>query len=64
MPFFSLFNCFLFLTQADDEEERQKNELHKLLASEQRTVLSRLYLDGNRPSFDNGVSLKAFTFFH
>ena len=64
MPFFSLFNCFLFLTQADDEEERQKNELHKLLASEQRTVLSQLYLDRNRPSFDNGVSLEAFTPFH
>ena len=64
MPFFSLFNCFLFLTQADDEEERQKNELHKLLASEQRTVLSQLYLDRNRPSFDNGVSLEAFTLFH
>ena len=62
--FFSLFNCFLFLTQADDEEERQKNELHKLLASEQRTVLSQLYLDRNRPSFDNGVSLEAFTLFH
>ena len=50
--------------QADDEEERQKNELHKLLASKQRTVLSQLYLDRNRPSFDNGVSLEAFTPFH
>ncbi|PFX23853.1 Ubiquitin carboxyl-terminal hydrolase 48 [Stylophora pistillata] len=45
--------------QADDEEERQKNELHKLLASEQRTAMSQLYLDRNRPSFDNCDSFVA-----
>lgn len=39
--------------QAEDEEERQKNETYKLLASEQRAAASQLYLDRNRPSFDN-----------
>ncbi|XP_020630467.1 ubiquitin carboxyl-terminal hydrolase 48-like [Orbicella faveolata] len=39
--------------QAEDEEERQKNETYKLLASEQRAAVSQLYLDRNRPSLDN-----------
>lgn len=52
-----------FSTQADDEEERQKNELHKLLASEQRSAISQLYLDRNRPSFDNGVSSNLYLSF-
>ncbi|KAJ7393218.1 Ubiquitin carboxyl-terminal hydrolase 48 [Desmophyllum pertusum] len=39
--------------QAEDEEERQKSEVYKLLASEQRAAVSHLYLDRNRPSFDN-----------
>ena len=43
-------------TQVEDEEERQKNETYKLLASEQRATASQLYLDRNRPSFDNDVS--------
>lgn len=47
----------LFLTtQAEDEEERQKNETYKLLASEQRASVSQLYLERNRPSLDNDVS--------
>ena len=45
----------LLTTQAEDEEERQKNETYKLLASEQRAAVSQLYLDRNRPSFDNDV---------
>lgn len=47
---------FLLTTQAEDEEERQKSETYKLLASEQRAAASQLYLDRNRPSFDNDVS--------
>ena len=47
---------FFLTTQAEDEEERQKNETYKLLASEQRAAVSQLYLDRNRPSFDNDVS--------
>ena len=47
---------FSLTTQAEDEEERQKNETYKLLASEQRATASQLYLDRNRPSFDNDVS--------
>lgn len=47
---------FFLTTQAEDEEERLKNETYKLLASEQRAAVSQLYLDRNRPSLDNDVS--------
>ena len=47
--------------QAEDEEERQKSEVYKLLASEQRAAVSHLYLDRNRPSFDNNVSKNFYT---
>ena len=47
-----------FLVQAEDEEERQKTEVHRLLASEQRSALTQLYSERQRPSMDNDVSNK------
>ncbi|CAH3038895.1 unnamed protein product, partial [Porites lobata] len=41
------------LCQAEDEEERQKTEVHRLLASEQRSALTQLYSERQRPSMDN-----------
>ncbi|KAK2556341.1 Ubiquitin carboxyl-terminal hydrolase 48 [Acropora cervicornis] len=37
------------LCQEEDEEERQKTELYRLLASEQKTAFNQLYSDRNRP---------------
>lgn len=53
-----ILKTFFLNSQAEDEEERQKNEFHKLLASEQRAAVSQLYLERNRPSFENDVSKK------
>ena len=53
-----ILKTFFLNSQAEDEEERQKNEFHKLLASEQRAAISQLYLERNRPSFENDVSKK------
>lgn len=44
------------MLQEEDEEERQKTELYRLLASEQKTAFNQLYSDRNRPQFDNEAS--------
>jgi len=41
------------LCQAEDEEERQKTEVYRLLASEQRSAFSQLYNERSRPLFDS-----------
>ncbi|KAL9971020.1 hypothetical protein ACROYT_G023497 [Oculina patagonica] len=52
-PEFAASHAVCRSCQAEDEEERQKTETYKLLATEQRAAVSQLYLDRNRPSFDN-----------
>lgn len=50
---FSSAHSVCILCQKEDEEERQKSELCKMLASEQRSDLTQLYNDRNRPQFDS-----------
>ena len=50
--------AFIFLHQAEDEEERRKTETYKLLASEQKTSLNLLYHERNRPQLESEVSVK------
>lgn len=52
-PEFTSAHPLCKLCQEEDEEERQKTELYRLLASEQKTAFNQLYSDRNRPQFDN-----------
>lgn len=56
---FTSFHSLCRLCQAEDEEERQKTEVYRLLASEQRATFNQMYNDRNRPQFDNDDPLIA-----